>query len=57
MERQMTTYRACIKIRINSTLSNTWVHIEAQNITTAKALLEAQYGAGNVVSITRKSGQ
>ena len=57
MERQMTTYRACIKIRINSTLSNTWVHIEAQNITTAKALLEAQYGSGNVLSIMRKSGQ
>ena len=53
----MTTYRACIKIRINSTFSNTWVHIEAQNITTAKALLEAQYGVGMVLSISRKSGQ
>ena len=53
----MTTYRACIKIRINSTLSNTWVQIEAQNITTAKALLEAQYGVGMVLSISRKSGQ
>ena len=51
----MIIYRACIKIRINSTLSNTWVHIEAQNFTTAKALLEAQYGSGNVLSIMRKS--
>jgi len=53
----MTIYRACIKIKINSTLSNSWVHIEAQNINTAKALLEAQYGVGMVLSISRKSGQ
>jgi hypothetical protein len=35
----MTIYRACIKIRVNSVITNTWVHVEAQNITLAKALL------------------
>ena len=53
----MTIYRACIKIRVNSAITNTWVHVEAQNITLAKALLEAQYGTGMVLSIGRKSGQ
>ena len=53
----MTIYRACIKIRVNSVVTNTWIHVEAQNITLAKALLEAQYGAGMVLSIGRKSGQ
>ena len=53
----MTIYRACIKIKINSAITNTWVHIEAQNVTLAKALLEAQYGVGMVLSLSRKSGQ
>ena len=53
----MTIYRAYIKVRVNSVVTNTWVHIEAQNVTLAKALLEAQYGVGNVLSIGRKSGQ
>ena len=53
----MTIYRACIKIRLNSVITNTWVHVEAQNVNLAKALLEAQYGVGNVLSIGRKSGQ
>ena len=52
----MTIYLACIKIRVNFVVTNTWVHIEAQNVTLAKALLEAQYGAGMVLSIWRKSG-
>ena len=53
----MTIYRAYIKVRVNSVVTNTWVHIEAQNVTLAKSLLEAQYGAGMVLSIGRKSGQ
>jgi hypothetical protein len=53
----MTTYRALIKIVINSTKSNTWIEIQAPNSTIAKSLLQAQYGKDAVINVVRKSGQ
>jgi hypothetical protein len=53
----MTLYRANIKIRINNTITNTWVEISAINANVAKALLQAQYGRDNVIAVVRKSGQ
>jgi hypothetical protein len=54
---KMTVYRANIKIRINNTITNTWVEISAINANVAKALLQAQYGRDNVIAVVRKSGQ
>jgi len=53
----MTTYRALIKIVINSTKSNTWVEIQAPNATIANSLLQAQYGKDAVINVVRKSVQ
>ena len=53
----MTVYRANVKIRINSTITNTWVEIPAPNANIARALLQAQYGKDNVIAVIRKSGQ
>ena len=54
---KMTVYRANVKIRINSTITNTWVEIPAPNANIARALLQAQYGKDNVIAVIRKSGQ
>ena len=54
---QMTVYRANIKIKINGSVTSTWVEIEAANANTALALLHAQYGKENVINVIRKSGQ
>jgi hypothetical protein len=42
-----------IKIRVNSTITNTLVEINAANATIAKALAEQQYGKGNVLSVVK----
>ena len=54
---KMTVYRANVKIRINNTISNTWVEIPAVNANEARALLQAQYGKDSVIAVIRKSGQ
>ena len=54
---QMTVYRANVIIKINSTVTSTWVEIEAANANTARGLLQAQYGKENVINVIRKSGQ
>ena len=46
-------YRVKIKIRVNSTITNTKVDIYAANATIAKALAEQQYGKGNVLSVVK----
>jgi len=56
-DNQMTVYRANIKIKINGSVTNTWIEIEAANANTARALLQAQYGKENVINVIRKSGQ
>jgi hypothetical protein len=53
----MTVYRANIKIKINGSVTNTWIEIEAVNANTARALLQAQYGKENVINVIRKSWQ
>jgi len=53
----MTVYRANIKIKINGSVTSTWVEIEATNANTALALLQAQYGRDSVIAVIRKSGQ
>ena len=53
----MSVYKANIKIRINNTITNTWVEIPAVNANVARALLQAQYGKDNVIAVIRKSGQ
>ena len=55
--KQMTVYRANIKIKINGSVTNTWIEILASNANVAKALLQAQYGKENVINVIRKSGQ
>ena len=54
---QMTVYRANVKIKINGSVTSTWVEIEAANANTARGLLQAQYGKENVINVIRKSGQ
>ena len=54
---QMTVYRANIKIKINGSVTSTWVEIEAANANTARGLLQAQYGRESVINVIRKSGQ
>ena len=56
-DKQMTVYRANVKIKINGSATSTWVEIEAANANTARALLQAQYGKENVINVIRKSGQ
>jgi len=56
-EGRMTVYRANVKVRINGSVTSTWVEIEATNANTAQALLQAQYGKENVINVIRKSGQ
>ena len=53
----MTVYRANVKIKINGSVTSTWVEIEAANANTARGLLQAQYGRENVINVIRKSGQ
>ena len=55
--KHMTVYRANVKIKINGSVTSTWVEIEAANANTALALLQAQYGRENVINVIRKSGQ
>jgi hypothetical protein len=55
--KQMIVYRANIMIKINGSVTNTWIEIEAANANTARALLQAQYGKENVINVIRKSGQ
>jgi hypothetical protein len=55
--KQMTVYRANVKIKINGSVTNTWIEILASNANVAKALLHAQYGKENVINVIRKSGQ
>jgi len=54
---QMTVYRANVKIKINGSVTSTWVEIEAANANTARGLLQAQYGRDNIINVIRKSGQ
>jgi hypothetical protein len=56
-DKQMSVYRANIKIKINGSVTNTLIEIEAANANTARALLQAQYGKENVINVIRKSGQ
>ena len=56
-DNQMTVYRANIKIKINGSVTNTWIEIESVNANTARALLQAQYGKENVINVIRKSWQ
>ena len=55
--KHMTVYRANVKIKINGSVTSTWVEIEAANANTARGLLQAQYGIENVINVIRKSGQ
>jgi len=55
--KQMTVYRANIKIKINGSVTNTWIEILASNANVAKALLNSRYGKENVINVIRKSGQ
>ena len=50
----MKIYKASIKIKIGSAITNTFVHIEAANATIAKALLEKQFGKGMVLSVVQR---
>ena len=56
-DKHMTVYRANIKIKLNGSMTNTWIEIEAINANMARSLLQAQYGQNAVISIIRKSGQ
>jgi len=56
-DKQMTVYRANIKIKINGSVTSVWIDIEAANANIARALLQAQYGKDNVINVVRKSGQ
>ena len=56
-DKHMTVYRANVKIKINGSVTSTWVEIEAANANTARGLLQAQYGRENVINVIRKSGQ
>jgi hypothetical protein len=56
-DKHMTVYRANVKIKINGSVTSTWVEIEAVNANTARSLLQAQYGRENVINVIRKSGQ
>jgi hypothetical protein len=53
----MTVYRANVKIKINGSVTSTWIEIEAANANTARGLLQAQYGRENIINVIRKSGQ
>ena len=50
---EINIYCIKIKIRVNSTITNTLVEINAANATIAKALAEQQYGKGNVLSVVK----
>ena len=56
-DKHMTVYRANVKIKINGSVTSTWVEIEAANANTARSLLQAQYGRESVINVIRKSGQ
>ena len=46
-------YKVKIKIRVNSTITNTIVEIHAANAVIAKALAEQMYGMGSVLSVVK----
>ena len=46
-------YRVKIKIRVNSTITNTIVEVPAANAVIAKALAEQMYGMGCVLSVVK----
>ena len=56
-DKHMTVYRANVKIKINGSVTSTWVEIPAVTANTARGLLQAQYGKENVINVIRKSGQ
>ena len=49
----MKSYEGLVMIRVNTSMTTTWVFIEAANSAVARALLEAQYGRGNVLQVIR----
>jgi hypothetical protein len=49
----MQSYEGLVKIRVNTSMTTTWVFIEAANSAVARALLEAQYGRGNVLQVIK----
>lgn len=51
----MRTYRACIKLKVGSAITTTYVLIEAQSETIARALLQQQYGQSNIINVIPKS--
>ena len=48
-------YQVKIKLRVNSTMTTTTVEINAVNANIAKAIALGQYGAGSVLSVTKKA--
>lgn len=47
----MITYKAMVRVRTSyGGTAQVWAHVQAKNVFDARALLEAQYGTGNVVS-------
>ena len=46
-------YRVKIKLRVNSTITNTIVEVPAANAVIAKALAEQMYGMGCVLSVVK----
>ena len=50
-------YKVKIKIRVNSTITNTIVEVPAANAAIAKALAEQMYGMGCVLSVVKASAK
>lgn len=52
----MITYKAMVRVRTSyGSFAQVWAQVQAKNVFDARALLEAQYGAGNVVSAIVKA--
>ena len=49
----MNTYRAQVRVNKSGGIGTmqVWAQVQAQNTITAKYLLEAQYGRGNVIGV------
>lgn len=49
----MKTYRANVRVKKSGGIGTmmVWAHVNAQSTITAKCLLEAQYGRGNVIGV------
>ena len=49
----MNTYRAQVRVAKSDGIGTmiVWAHVQAQNPITAKYLLDAQYGRGNVIGV------